>query len=133
MKIKAKTIEEFDKQLEQLLCSMDAKNKKGIVYIWKLEKSISRVKGSSPIVYIGQTKNSLQSRYYNTKSLNIEKQYFEKYYKIMIELYGAMSIDIIEVENPKLAEYEELMKYNKSHNEYPPLNRSIPNKPSITK
>jgi len=111
------------------LKSNEAKNTKGIVYIWRTSNSFARVKGESNIIYIGQTKNSFNDRYLNSRSMSIEKKYFNRYYKYMIEMYGAISIEIIQTENPKLLEWEELMKYNDIHKEYPPLNRAIPNKP----
>jgi hypothetical protein len=55
------------------------------------------------------------------------------YYKFLIEKYGAISIEIIQTDEPKIEEYNRLMEYNDKHKEYPPLNRSIPNKPEEVK
>ena len=131
MTIEGKTLEEFMEKFNLFLNSEKAKNIKGIVYIWKTTNKFARVKGSSEIIYIGQSKNTFNDRYQNSKSLNIEKLYFERYYKYMIEMYGAITIEIKDTNNPKLSEWEELMKYNDNHKEYPPLNRSIPNKPEV--
>ena len=48
--------EEFEKVFG---CS-EAKKHSNIVYIWRCEKNIKRLKGESNIVYIGQTKQSLK-------------------------------------------------------------------------
>jgi len=129
MKIKAKSLEEFSCQFNEFLDSELSRNEKGIIYIWKTDKPIKRVKGQSPIIYIGKTVNTFRNRYKNSKSINIEKKYFEKYYKYLIEVYGAISIEIIKCNNPGRQEWEYLMAYNCDHKEYPPLNRSIPNEP----
>jgi hypothetical protein len=129
VKLLADNIEDYLRQFNELLLSEDATEKKGIAYVWKMEIPIKRVIGESPIIYIGQTANTLSGRYNNSKSINIEKKYFERYYRYMMELYGHITIDVIETSNPKKSEWEMLMKYNESHKEYPPLNRSIPNEP----
>jgi hypothetical protein len=129
MKLKAKSLEDYLDQFNVFLDSEEAKNTKGIVYIWKTDEPIKRVKGQNPIIYIGQTINTFRDRYKNSNSINIEKKYFERYYKHMMEMYGPISIEIKPSDNPKRSEWEELMKYNFDHKEYPPLNRSIPNEP----
>jgi hypothetical protein len=129
MKFNAKTIDEHLTQFKNFLLSDIASNTKSIIYLWKTERPIPRVQGESNIIYIGQTKNTFNKRYNNSKSLNIEKIYFEKYYKKLIDIYGSISVEIKPTINPKITEWEELMKYNSEHIEYPPLNRSIPNKP----
>ena len=129
MILDAKSQDEFLEQFNSFLDSETSKNTKGIVYIWQTTKPIGRVKGTSPIIYIGQTINTFRSRYKNSNSIKIETNYFERYYKHMIEMYGAIHIEIKQTDNPKRTEWEELMQYNKEHKEYPPLNRSIPNEP----
>jgi hypothetical protein len=128
-KILATNVEDFEKQLKSILKS-NAKDE-GIIYIWKTEKKIPRVCGESDILYIGKTKQSLNSRYNNTKSLDIEKQYFENVYKSVIKQYGAISIEVVKIEDmAKLdnAEFTKLDNYYKIHKELPPLNRLIPSK-----
>lgn len=129
MNLKAETLEDYLIQFNEFLDSEQAKNKKGIIYIWKTEKSISRVIGKSPIIYIGQSINTFRDRYKNSKSIKIEEAYYKRYYKYMIKEYGAISIEINESTNPKYQEWQALMEYNAAHKEYPPLNRSIPNEP----
>ena len=129
MKITAGSLEDYLSQFNEFLDSDIAKNTKSICYIWKTDKPISRVKGKSPIIYIGQTINTFRDRYSNSNSINIEKKYYDRYYKHMIEIYGAISIEIKQSDDPKRSEWKELMEYNSNHKEYPPLNRSIPNEP----
>lgn len=130
MKISALHIEDYLNQFKGFLASSEATDKKGIVYTWKLENSFSRVKGKSSIIYIGHTIKTFRDRYNNSKCLSIEKLYFERYYKHMIELYGPLTIEVIQTAKPERCEWEKLMAYNEAHKEYPPLNRSIPNEPN---
>lgn len=125
---KSEKLDEYIKEFEIFLKSEQANIKK-VVYIWKTSKPFNRVFGESNIIYIGQTKNTFRNRYGNSKSLDIEKGYFDKYYKFLIKEYGAISIEIIQTDEPEIEEYNRLMEYNDKHKEYPPLNRSIPNKP----
>jgi len=125
-KIFTTNVEDFEKQLKSILES-NSKDE-GIIYIWKSEKKIPRVCGKSDILYIGKTKQSLNDRYNNAKSLDIEKKYFENVYRHVIKQYGAISIDVIVV-NPdelKVQEAEKINDYYKSHKELPPLNRNKP-------
>lgn len=128
IKITAQNVIEFENQLQALMKSDDA-NKSGIVYFWKTGKAISRLAGESDILYIGYTKNSLRDRYWNSKSLDIEKQFFENTYKRVISDYGYITIAVVESSNPQFDEWVHLKNYHEKHCEYPPLNRSIPNKP----
>lgn len=128
IKIEGATKEDFFKSFRSCLNSEIAKEK-SIVYIWKTKNNFSRVIGYNNIIYIGQTKRSFFDRYLNTKSLKIEEDYFERYYQHYINKHGAICIEIIPTINPKLLEWEKLAEYHKVHKEYPPLNRSIPNKP----
>ena len=129
MKLCAEKLDDYLVQFNEFLDTTSAKDKKGIVYIWKTENPFYRVKGKSSIIYIGYTSNTFRSRYKNSRSIGIEKKYFERYYKHMMEMHGPISIDIKECSNPKRSEWETLMEYNMRHKEYPPLNRSIPNEP----
>ena len=123
MKIEGKTLNEYMESFNLFLNSKEAKETKGIVYIWKIDNAFPRVKGTSNIIYIGQTQNTFSDCYQNSNSLNTEKKYFERYYKHIIEMYGAITIEIIQCENPKLSQWQALMKYNDEYKEYPLLNK----------
>lgn len=129
---KEEALDEYIENFRNFL-ELEQANIKSVVYIWKTSKPFNRVIGESNIIYIGQTKNTFRNRYGNSKSLDIEKGYFNRYYKFLIEEYGAISIEIIQTDEPKIEEYNRLMEYNDKHKEYPPLNRSIPNKPEKIK
>lgn len=124
----SRKLDEYIEIFRNFLKSEQA-NIKSVVYIWRTSKTFNRVIGESNIIYIGQTKNTFRNRYENLRSLAIEKVYFNRYYRFLIEKYGAISIEIIQTDEPKFEEYNKLMEYNDKHKEYPPLNRAIPSKP----
>ena len=129
---KSKNLDEYIENFKNFL-ELEQANIKSVVYIWKTSKPFNRVIGESNIIYIGQTRNTFNTRYKNAKSLDIERGYFNRYYKFLIEKYGVISIEIIQTNEPKIEEYNRLMEYNDKHKEYPPLNRSIPTKPEKIK
>jgi len=61
--ISATNIDDFKTQLEALL--IESKQQRGIVYIWRTQSDIPRLKGKSPIIYIGKANGSLYDRYIN--------------------------------------------------------------------
>lgn len=127
MQITAQTIDEFKEQFTTILNSEEAKSIKNVIYFFRSEKPIPRVNGENNILYIGKTKNTLQSRYLPSKSFDIECLVFEKFYSYVIKQYGGISIEIRQTNDNKKEECDELQKYRTQHLEYPPLNRSIPN------
>ena len=129
MRINATTKEEFAEQFRNYLNQDKSRSLCNIVYKWKVENDIPRMKGESNILYIGQTKRSLYDRYSDKGSFNIELTYFEQFYKYAIQEYGSLFIEILAVDDVKLEEYRELDHYRSMHCEYPPLNRAIPKKP----
>ena len=129
MEITAQTPEEFEKQFYQFLSQPKCKDIRNIIYSWEVENPIPRVNGESKVIYIGQSKRSFNERYSGSKDFKIEADYFNRFYRHAISKYGPISISIESSENPKMAEWEQLMNYREKHLEYPPLNRSIPNKP----
>lgn len=131
MKITAQTTEEFREQLTAYLKQPRCTDIKNIIYFWKVENPISRQKGESNIVYIGQSSRSLNDRYLPTKAFNIEMDYFESFYKDAIKNHGALFIDIEETDTPERAEWEHLQAYRSEHLELPPLNRKMATKPPV--
>lgn len=129
MQITATTKEEFADQFRNLLNQEKSRNLSNIIYKWKVENDIPRMKGASNILYIGQSTRTLHARYSPAAKFNIELDYFDHYYKYAIEQYGSLTIEIIAVEDAKLREWQELDQYHSKHCEHPPLNRSIPRKP----
>ncbi|PCJ20771.1 MAG: hypothetical protein COA96_15685 [SAR86 cluster bacterium] len=132
MKFTADNWKEYEKQFISFLDSDYAKSTKGIVYFWKTEKPIKRKKGDSRVIYIGESSKSFSERYYPSSNWPIEEGYFDKYYRGYIEDYVSISIEILEVADHVMAEYEALELFKELHDELPPLNwKSGSNKRNI--
>lgn len=116
--ISAANIDEFKLQFKVLL--MEAKSQKGIVYVWKTQLSIPRLKGVSPIVYIGKAKGSLYDRYRNIIN-NEADEYWTRYHHI-ISTYGNVFIEIYKTSHPKITENNFLYQYRQQFLELPPIN-----------
>ena len=109
--------------------SNEAKQAANIVYIFMSSKPIPRAKGQSKILYIGQTKRNLKSRYGNG-ILNIRSKANELKYNHFVHEYGAINVYFIELSvlnslaGSSLLELEGqfLWWYFKNHIEYPPIN-----------
>ena len=129
MNITAVTEDEFRKQFRVVLQRDECTTINNIVYFWMSENPIPRVSGESNILYIGQTSRSLNGRYSSKNDFEIEVAYFNRFYRHIIQKYGAVYLDVKEAVNPKFSEWEELAKYYCTHLEYPPLNRAVPSKP----
>ena len=116
--ISATNIDDFKTQLEALL--IDSKQQRGIVYIWKTQSDIQRLKGKSPIIYIGKASGSLYNRYiYNiTHEAN---EYWNRYHHI-ISTYGNIYIEIFESKDPQKTENNFLFQYHQQFMELPPIN-----------
>jgi hypothetical protein len=126
MSIFASNRDEFEEKLRNYLQRDEFKSIKGIVYFWRVDKKIKRIKGESNILYIGKTTQTLRQRYLNRKSLEIELKCFDRFYKYVMKEYGSITIEIKSCVDTKHEELVEINKYSESHLEYPPLNRSIP-------
>lgn len=116
------TAEDFQKVFG---CEMATKSK-GIVYVWRSEREIRRLKGESDIIYIGQTMHSIRDRYYQYAGMHATTKANSLKFKYIIENYGAISISIAPFskygESPQKAEGQLLWWYFQNHCEYPPLN-----------
>ena len=110
--------DEFNQQFRELLA--DAKKPAGIVYVWRATSSIPRLKGESPIVYIGKTDYSLYDRY--NRYVDQDTGTFWDRYDHIMSKYGGISIDIYETSDPKKTENDFLYQYRREFLETPPLN-----------
>ena len=116
------TAESFD----SAVACKEAQNAKNIVYMWRSEKPIFRLKGESDILYIGQTKQSFAKRYakYGTKWLGTKANSLK--FSHIIDTYGAISLWTCDFskfgESLVLAEGQLLWWYFQNHCEYPPIN-----------
>ena len=114
----AKTEEEFIRQFRDLLS--EAKEPRNIVYIWRTVQGIPRMKGDSPIIYIGKTVQSLYARYSRYVEVDT-KEYWGRYHYI-IDKFGPISIDVCESSDTLYTENYFLHEYHNEHLELPPLN-----------
>ena len=98
-----------------------AKGASGVVYVFVCDKKIPRVKGKSSIVYIGQTKQNLSTRYmrYANAFCSVGNWPFFSY---IIKHYGTTGIAYLRVQDLKQAETDLLNDYYKKFKEYPPHN-----------
>lgn len=113
--ISATNIDDFKTQLKELL--IDAKQPTGIVYIWKTKSDVPRLKGKSPIIYIGKSNRGLYDRYIKHET----DEYWNRY-RYIISTYGNIYIEIFESKDPKKTENNFLFQYHQKFMELPPLN-----------
>lgn len=109
--------EEFIKQYR--LSLEQTKGINGVVYVFKSDKTVPRLKGFSNILYIGETKYDVWSRY-NVKN---DTNGFWHVYSHTVRSYGAITIDVYPSENHKKTEKTFLEKYFQEYKELPPMNR----------
>ncbi|WP_122209010.1 hypothetical protein [Pseudomonas viridiflava] len=106
--------------------SGSAKKTKNIVYLFRSEKNVRRLKGESNILYIGQTKHSFGNRYYPFASLHATSKANRMKFEHIIDEYGAISISFHDFspfgETLIQAEGQLLWWYFQNHCEYPPIN-----------
>ena len=114
------------KSFDNAVACEQARQAKNIVYIWRSEKPIHRLKGESDILYIGQTKQSFYQRYakYGTKWHGTKANSLK--FSHIIDTYGAISIWTCDFskfgDSLLLAEGQLLWWYFQNHCEYPPMN-----------
>ncbi|WP_333878731.1 hypothetical protein [Methylobacter sp.] len=116
--ISATNIDDFKTQLEALL--IESKQQRGIVYIWRTQSDIPRLKGKSPIIYIGKANGSLYDRYINNIT-HEANEYWNRYHHI-ISTYGNIYIEIFESKDPPKTENSFLFQYHQQFMELPPIN-----------
>ena len=97
----------------------ETKGVAGVVYILKTELPIPRLKGVSDILYIGETKHDIWSRYYAEQDANK----FWSVFSHALDNYGAICINVYQTSNNKITEKVFLQQYYQSYLELPPLNR----------
>ncbi len=119
----------FSEDFDVVTSSVQAKEAKKVIYIWRTKAPIPRLKGESDIIYIGQTKRSIFARHGNSKIKASSKANTQKYNDI-VDLYGALTISFIKFDdfdpenktNLLKAEGQFLWWYFQNHSEYPPIN-----------
>jgi uncharacterized HAD superfamily protein len=115
-----------EESFRKTYASDEAKRKSNIVYLWRCEKNIQRLKGESNILYIGQTKHSFSRRYLPHAKLHANSQANILKFNHIIDNYGSISISICEYskfgDTLQEAEGQLLWWYFQNHLEYPPIN-----------
>lgn len=108
-------------QFRQVFSSQEAKNASNVLYTFVCEKKIPRVKSESVVIYIGQTKENLSSRYMKYAEAFCSGEN-SPLYSYIISHYGNIRIAYLPVQSLKQAETELLKDYYKLYKEYPPRN-----------
>lgn len=108
---------EFKKQYR--LSLEQTKGIKGVVYVFRSEGSVPRLKGDSNILYVGETKHDVWSRY----NVENDTDNFWHVYEHIINKYGSIYIDVYKTENHKETEKNFLKIYFNKYKELPPMNR----------
>ena len=119
-----KSNKEYLHEVRQVFGSQEAKKASNVVYVFLCKKKIPRVKSASNILYIGQTRQNLSSRYMKYAKAFCSGEN-SPLYKYIITHYGAIRIAYLPLGSPqslKRAESELLNDYYKLHKEYPPRN-----------
>lgn len=109
--------EEFISQYRS--CLEQTKGINGVTYVYRSEKPVLRLKGSSNILYIGETKHDVWNRYIVVQDVNN----FWHVYHHTVKHYGAIFIDVYVTENHKKTESKFLANYFQEYKELPPMNR----------
>ena len=129
----AKTIKKTTNELsphdfKNVFDSEEAKQARDIIYIFMAKEKVPRLKGESRIVYIGQTKRSLQARHSSTSRKKAESEANKAKYNHIIKHYQEITVYYLAHKEyaPDLSlvklEGQFLWWYFQNHLEYPPLN-----------
>ena len=106
--------------------SPEAALAKGIVDLLLSAQPIPRLIGESRIIYVGQTKGSFKSRYFQYSSLHASSKANKLMFEAIIKEYGPITIAVCPFErfgsSLLEAEGQLLWWYFQNHCEYPPVN-----------
>lgn len=117
--------------------SEESKKNKEIIYVWRTDQKVRRLKGESDILYIGKSVNSLAGRYTESEITNTEVKTSNNLlkYEHILQNYGGkiklfvLRLSQIDFKKPKskkddllYLEGQLLRWYFLNHCEYPPLN-----------
>lgn len=103
-----------------------ARKHRNIVYMYRSEQKVPRLKGESDILYIGQTEGSFRLRYFRYAKHHTSSPANKDKYEHILKTYGAISIWVSDYsrfgETLLKAEGQLLWWYFRNHCEYPPIN-----------
>lgn len=99
---------------------------KGIVYIFRSDRPVPRLKWESDVLYIGQTSLTFKQRYLSSAKIFANSSANRLKFEHILRDYGAIRITLAPFEffgsSPAEAEGQLLWWYFQNHCEYPPLN-----------
>jgi hypothetical protein len=111
---------------DELFSSRWARQQKEIVYLWRSERPVPRLRGESTILYVGQTKLSLSDRYANWGARWLNTAANTHKFSHILNAYGAIEILVCSHKDIAAslleAEGQVLWWYFRNHCEYPPIN-----------
>ncbi len=119
--LNASTPDEFANQFRELFSQDNARKAIKVVYVWATQKQIPRLSGTSDVIYIGQTVQSLCDRHHRYTGIESSGGNWDRYNHI-IQNFGHINVLYAYCENPKNTETSFLHLYFKEHLEPPPLN-----------
>ncbi|WP_434950576.1 hypothetical protein ACRWQL_13850 [Shewanella sp. HL-SH4] len=114
--------EDLVNEFKELLGSYEAKQDKGVVYFFRSQEPIPRVKGQSDILYIGKTDQTLNRRYFKYAA-KLASNRSGNFYKYIINNFGGISLGYIKTDNPKVTEAHYFKEYYDNFLEYPPKSK----------
>jgi|TARA_B100000315_G_C14305892_1_gene464003 hypothetical protein len=121
--INASTPEQFIEQYRGLLSTKIGRELRSIVYKWCTQNPVPRMRGESPIIYIGMTINSIFDRHHKYAKIESSGDNWKRSEHI-IKNYGPITVECAKCDNPKETEKKLLQKYFDNHFEFPPVNCS---------
>ena len=116
------TTNDLTDEFKELFNSPEAKEGKGVVYFFMSEKPIPRICGESNILYIGKTKNTIRTRYFQYAE-NLASKKNGTFYKYIIKNYGGLKMGYVVTKTPRATENEFFNEYYKTYLEYPPKSK----------
>jgi len=119
-KLDASTCDDFVTQFRAVFSGSEAKEARGVVYVWSVQTAIPRVRGQSKVLYIGQTIQTLCQRW-RPYARRMGKDCWDRYNHI-IATYGPISVNYATYPEPRKGETRLLLCYFEEHFEYPPAN-----------
>ena len=99
---------------------------KNIIYVFRSERPIPRLRGESDVVYIGQTKGTFRKRYLPSAALHATSMANRMKFEHIVKHYGPIRIALAPHsqfgDSLLKAEGQFLWWYFQNHCEYPPVN-----------
>src|SRR3990172_8152754 len=101
--IRAQSQDEFRKGFRDLFTTPEARSAIHVVYVWATGRPFPRLKGSSNIIYIGQTIQSLSARHARWAATEANDGNWPRYQYILKE-FGPIRVLFSKCSNPRAME-----------------------------